>query len=296
MEDINLIKLQHFFQVDMRIKKGIYSLAPSSLQYLDNDTIEKYSDNLDDLLKYIFIELKCVSADIFGNNSDVFEKICELEKKTKKAFYSCGYDIEKIKAFYKTYLSDMNLDFINSVKEECVGYTGRSGDSVEKANTVNEMLHFIHSYTINNEKILQVIPKIGEKENAFHYPISLRGENSPLFEQLFEQFPNDLDVGWTDMVVIDEKKMIMMVRDRGHALTIEVSLNKENARVEYFIPKLCNIDMINALPGVNKVNNDSIGATGAIELPANNLSNVLFDFISKVPTDEDMNLSTPKVM
>lgn len=33
-----------------------------------------------------------------------------------------------------------------------------------------------------------------------------------------------------------------MVRDRGHALSIEVTLNKDNARIEYFIPKICNVE------------------------------------------------------
>ena len=60
------------------------------------------------------------------------------------------------------------------------------------------------------------------------------------------------------------------------------------ARIEYFIPKLCNIDMINRLPGVNKVNKGSIGATGAFEIPINSLSMTLIDFISKVPMDSDM--------
>ena len=66
-------------------------------------------------------------------------------------------------------------------------------------------------------------------------------------EQLFEEFPNDLDVGWTDMVAVNERKLLMMVRDRGHALTIEITLNLQTARLEYFIPKLCNIDMIKKL-------------------------------------------------
>ena len=101
-------------------------------------------------------------------------------------------------------------------------------------------------------------------------------------------FPNDLDVGWTDMVAVNERKLLMMVRDRGHALTIEITLNLQTARIEYFIPKLCNVDMINNLPGINKVNQDSIGATGIIETPINDLPNALFSFISKVPTDNDM--------
>ena len=160
------------------------------------------------------------------------------------------------------------------------------------ATSINEILHFIHSYIINNENILQSIPLIDKKENEFEYPINFRGVKSPVFFQLYQNFPTNIDVGWTDMVAINDRKMIMMVRDRGHALTIEITLNNDIARVEYFIPKLCNIEMINQLPGItNKVNEDSVGATGIIEVPINDLSTVLFNFISKVPTDNDMEIN-----
>ena len=115
--------------------------------------------------------------------------------------------------------------------------------TIEKAKSINEVLHFIHSYVVNNDQILQIIPLINTKINNYQYPIRLRGFNTPIFEQLFNQFPIDLDVGWTDMVIINEKKLIMMVRDRGHALTIEISLNNDIARLEYFISKSCNIEM-----------------------------------------------------
>ena len=85
-----------------------------------------------------------------------------------------------------------------------------------------------------------------------------------------------------------------MVRDKGHALSIEISLHNDVARIEYFIPKLCNIDMINKLPGINAVNKDSIGATGVVEVPINILSDALFDFISKVPMDSDMDLPSKR--
>ena len=125
-------------------------------------------------------------------------------------------------------------------------------------------------------------------ENNYKYPISLRGIKVPVFEQLLAVFPNDLDVGCTDMVAVNERKLLMMVRDRGHALTIEITLNLQTARIEYFIPKICNVDMVNNLPGINKVNQDSVGATGILEIPISDLSNTLFSFISKVPMDSDM--------
>lgn len=110
----------------------------------------------------------------------------------------------------------------------------------------------------------------------------------PMFEPLLISFPNDLDVELTDMVTINERKLLMMVRDREHALTIEITINLQTARIEYYIPKLCNIDMINDLPGINKVNQNSVGATGVIEVSICDLPNTLFSFISKVPMNSDI--------
>ena len=70
------------------------------------------------------------------------------------------------------------------------------------------------------------------------------------------------------------------------------SLENDKAMVEYFIPKLCNVDMVNALPGVNPVNEDSVGATGKFEMDRSTLSEGLNDFITKVPTDLDIVLKT----
>ena len=290
MNNERIIKLQHFFSVDVKIKKEIFDIAPQSLDgYMDEVSVSKYTDKLNDSLIYIFNELKCVTLDIFGKDSHVFKRICLLEKNTMENFYNCGFDINKLKSFYQKYISNMEPAFIDSVKSKCIGYyIFYSTSPADEATSINEILHFIHSYIVNNEKILQSLPLLNEKNNDYNYPISLRGIKSPMFEQIFKMFPNDLNCRLTDMVAINDKKLIIMVRSRGHALTIEVTLNNNIARIEYFIPKLCNIEMINNLPGVNKVNKNSIGATGVIETPINTLPGVLFDFISKVPTDSDM--------
>ena len=289
MKNDLLIKLQHFFTVDMRIKKEMYDMVPPDNEsYLDKDSICKYVDNLNDSLIYIFSELKCFCSDIFANAPFVLEKINSLEQNVKESFYSCGLDISKLRNFYKENVSNLSSEFIKNLKTNCVGYTGRKLIPLDNINTINEALHFIHSYILNEEHLLQAIPLLGEKENDYKYPISLRGEKIPVFEELFNLFPMDLDCGWTDMVIINEKKLIMMVRDRGHALTIEITLNNDKARIEYFIPKVCNLEMVNNLPGINKIKDDTVGATGIIETDIKDLPNVLFSFISKVPMDEDM--------
>ena len=282
-----IIKLQHFFEADIKIKKEMFKVAPPT-EYTDFGSVSKYTEDLDDFLMYAFSELKCVASDIFGFDSVVMKKIAMLDYQIKNKFYSCGYDIDKLRELYKNNISSMKPDFINTVKEECVGYSRGGTESVVKANTINEMLHYMHSYVVNNEDILQALPAINEKKNMYEYPITLRGCNVPVFEQLFNVFPHDLRVAWTDMVAISERKLLMLVRDRGHALSIEITLNGQNARLEYFIPKLCNVDMINNLPGINKVNENSVGATGIIETPIEELPETLFNFIIKVPMDGDM--------
>ncbi len=288
MNDERLIKLQHFFESDVRIKKAMYNMAPTTLQYFDEDSMSKYTNDVYDTLLYIFSELKSIALDLFGKESKVLERVCYIEKETKEAFYACGYDINKLKLFYSKCISNMESNFIDSVKKECVGYTGGGIRSVDLAFTVNEILHFIHSFIVNNDYILQSIPLVDVKNNKRNYPISYRGIDVPEFRDLFKKIPFDLDIAWTEMVAINEKKIIMMVRDRGHALSIEITLNRDIARVEYFVPKLINIEMINNLPGINKVNRDSVGATGAFEVSIDKLPDSLFDFISKVPTDDDM--------
>ena len=291
MDNEKIIKLQHFFSVDTKIKKEIYDIAPQSLNgYIDETSISEYTDKLNDSLIYILSELKCVALDVFDKESSIFNKVCYLEQDIKTNFYSCGFDIEKLKSFYQKYISNMEPSFIDDVKRSYIGYYfGGGGVSpLKKASTINEILHLMHSRIINNEGLLKSIPLLNEKDNQHNNTISLRGIRNPMFEQLFMMFPTDLDCGITDMVIINEKTLIMMVRDRGHALSIEVTLNKDNARIEYFIPKICNVEMVNKIPGVNKVNDDSIGTTGAIEVEVKDLPTALFNFISMVPTDMDI--------
>lgn len=292
MENELLVKLQHFFSADMMIKRTMYYMAPpTDADFLDEDSLCKYTDRAYERLNFIFKELKCIALDFYGIDSNIYKKIAEKEQTAKQAFMTCGIDIHRLRSFYREHISTMNKNFLDSVKEEFVGYAfNGSNASVSLAETTNELLHLIHSSIVNNDNLLEQIPLIKEKENDYHYPISLRGVEVETFDKVFEQFPSDLDVGYTDMVVIDENKMIMMVRDRGHALSIEITLKDHKAKVEYFIPKLCNIDMINRLPGINSVNKDSVGATGAIEVEEEFLASQLFDLISHVPTDGDMRI------
>lgn len=154
----------------------------------------------------------------------------------------------------------MDKQFIDIVKKECYGYGFHDiNQSINSVTTPNEILHLIHSYVMNNEIIWNSIPLINQKNNNFNYPIFFRGVTNSLFEKVFLNFPINLDCGYTDIVGVNDNKLLLMVRDRGHALTIEITLNDTVARMEYFIPKICNVDMVNRLPGLfTQVNDDSV--------------------------------------
>lgn len=64
-----------------------------------------------------------------------------------------------------------------------------------------------------------------------------------------------------------EDRTLMMIRDRGHALTIDIdSLEKDNVVVNYFVPKICNKEMVKALPGINPSSITKNGAVGTFDL------------------------------
>ena len=288
----NLEKFQRFFDVDLRIKNTLHRDAPPFNDgRMDDYDIQEYIHKLGITIDDMFADLRKVAAETFGEKSVIYSKTVALEKQVKGEFSiaKVGNDLNRIGAFYNNYLSGMRLPFITAVQGSLVGYTFFGQGLVEQAVTVNELMHFMHSYIVNNENLLESIPAIGEKSNAYNYPITLRGVDSPVFRNLLDQLPNELDIGWTDMVAVSDRKMLMMVRDRGHALTIEITLNAKGARMEYFIPKICNVRMVNELPGLfNPVDKNSVGATGAIETSLEELPNTLYDFISRVPMDHDM--------
>ena len=281
MPEEQIIRLRHFFEADIRMKELMCKMAPTDENCTD---MIRYSDELEGTINYLASELEEFSIDIFKDESFV-KKVREFTKELKNAFNKCSIDKSAYRQFFSKYLSEMNPEFIDKVKLCCKGYAFR-GLPIEGVQTVNELLHLMHSAVVNNDKTYSAFPAISQKTNNYNYPISYRGELSPVFSNIFTQFPVELDVGWTDLLCVSENKMIMMVRDRGHALTIEINISGSTAIINYFIPRLLNEEMISKLPGINKFTDDFIGATGKFTVPVNDLPNSIYSFISMVPNEK----------
>ena len=294
MEQENYNNLKQFIMTDFKIKKELVDMRPP----LDTDAISihvllKYSNYLYDSLRYIIRELKKMIAP-YDKDSLFSKRIDELSKKWIMEFINCKLDINRFHNYYQYIVTDMSLDIVDGVKREFSGYKifKSKKELLNKCKTINEMLHVMHTYIMNNEANLQSLNVLSSKQNDYGYPITLYGEESDIAKNLFNNFPCELNVGYTDIVSFgDIGKVMIMVRDRGHALSIELDYNDNDILVNYYIPKLCNIEMINKLPGVIKVDENSDifdGTTGKFITTKDTLCDDLFKFIEMVPTDADM--------
>ncbi len=282
--------LKYFFKIDLKIKKEMLNMALDE-RFIDNYFLVKYVDDLDGKITLIFFELKKISFYLWKDDSLCYNLLCKLEQTIKEELYSCGIDYYKLKLFYKKYISEISLNFINLIKQNCVGYKLEKSNLIGYSTTINEVLHYLHSYIMNDENLLESILISHSKVNDFNNVIALRGKNVDIFEDLYDKFPCDINVGITDMVVVNDNKLLIMIRDVGHALTFEITVNEKICEINYFIPKICNAHMVNLLPGVNKVNEDSLGAIGKFNVSVDELPNTLYNFIKKVPKDDDLVIS-----
>jgi hypothetical protein len=246
--------------------------ALNDIEYYINDIIEKYNFSKED--------------------KSYFSKFIKV---LKDELIKCGYNFNKLTTFYNVFFSNMSELLLKKVGEECFGYSLSLGVPLSEAKSLNEILHVIHQTIINNDENLKSLPKIQEKTNNFSFPITLYGRDNEVAKNIFENFPLQLDCGYTDIVSLKNNEIIIMVRDRGHALSIEIEKENDVYYVKYFIPKICNVDMVNKLKGVDKVDKNSKYTVGIFKSTLEDLPNELYNFISKVPTDEDIKLENYEI-
>lgn len=109
----NLKKLEHFFKTDIMIKKTLILNAHPNVNSAYNiQSLIKYSDKLEDEIKYMFSQIKSVIKN-FCDYPYFLEFINRMEKNIiKNLAHSCK-DLEKLQVFYNDYLTDMSEELIN---------------------------------------------------------------------------------------------------------------------------------------------------------------------------------------
>lgn len=286
MED-NFKKLELFFKINLEIKNIMVKSAPSSEDNYSTDSRIKYGDKLyfalEDL-KYLFERLFKIL-----NNEYLVNHLDKLFSHYHEELLACDYSFKKMEQFYQNNISNMNKELLDEMKKTFVGYTlfNSLGSVIGDVKTINELLHALHSYVLNDENIYQSMPIISQREILNGESITLYGTNNKIAKDIFDNISVDADLGITDILAFDNKIM-MMVRDLGHALTIEIDLEEDKCMVRYFIPKVCNYIKANKLKGINKVKETDNFANGQFECSKEEITSTLLDFLSNVPTDKDM--------
>ena len=303
----NFKDLVKFLEADMKLKETLIEAAPKQgvsddIDYSGSLYVEdniSYSDRLfkDGIgqIEYYFSQM----LDTFDFNSETKttykNKMDEIKKQTMNDLYK--EDNGNLLEIYHNFISKMRPNFVKDVGDSCKGYylqmNSKLNGLIQKSESVNELLHVFHSYVVNNVDILQSLPvlkqKKGERNTYSIYGI----EDNDVANQIFDNINVDqTKMGTTDIIALPDR-VLMMVRDVGHATTLEIKKDKATGQygVSYFIPKICNAEKVNQLQGVTKVDKNAkvLDTTnGVFQIEDENVGECIVNFIEKIPTDNDI--------
>lgn len=282
------IKLETFFKYDLICKEIINDIMPSELDFYSNDTRIKYKNKLYNNITKLNVYINKMMS-IYEIKNDIVLNFNNMIKNIEKYVNSPSFNILLNKDYYSflsfidKYISNMRYDFVYSIKKGFKGDYLDYGCGVIIPNTINEFLHYIHSYIVNNSNIyneINVIKKIDRDDRVIY----LRGIETKIGFDLL----NNISSSYIDSSIIDiinlDNKIIIMARDIGHATVIEIDISDlNNIYIKYFIPKNINKEMTRLLKGINE-NNDEF-ATGNFKTNVDNLTNDISTLMLNIPRD-----------
>ncbi len=286
MVEENLEKLQLYFKYDLAVKEILVKSNPNSSDDYDLNTrinyLNKIANNLDEL-EVIFDKICLLLNDTYLQNN-----IKELFNKYRVKLSNINPNIDSVSSFYHTYLSNMRPEFINIVEKSFFGYQAipkSANDIFDKIETVNELLHAIHASIVNNENLYQEMPVVAKDGNAILY-----GVQNDMAYDLFLNIPRDPieEIESPREILALKDRILIMARDLGHALTIDIKAFGDKCQVKYFIPKVCNYDMVNSLKGVRKVKEGDMFTDGEFECNTKDLTKEIVTLMENVPMDQHM--------
>lgn len=286
----NYEKLDKFFKIDLKIKNLILKTRPNEKTY-DTSGAIKYVDNLinelDTIKDYFFWVI-----DTYNMSPYLKDVINNSFNEYNEKLLNSNYDYDRLTRIYEECILKMTSGLEEKLQNDLFGFNvnRKEVESFEKCKTINDYLHAFHFYIVNNENIFQAMPIVDRKMNKNDEQVILFGKENDLSRDLFNKYPLELDTGEVDILSFDDH-LLMMVRDVGHALSIDSTIENDNIRVSYFVPKSCNIEKVNKLKGVTKLDpltSDMFSPTnGEFVCKKEDFTNEIIDFISNVPTDAD---------
>lgn len=287
-----LLNYIHFFDLDLAIKKQLYNLYTKP--HLSHDEVVEYADKLYDSVNSFKNKFLNVCK-LFNMSEAISVAVYEFMSKIKERIVNTDYSEKDLKNIYNDYFASMSEDMLKEIRKniycDSTVYDDIEEwilvDIINNCQSINELLYFFHSYVTNNLNDLRSIPAMAHKENDGG-SVTLRGNNSKLAQQIYEAFNTNVPVGTTDIVSIDDDKILITVRNRGHALQIEIEeKNDREIGVYYFIPKVLEPEMFNNIKGITKVKEGDTFAVGSFVTSKETAGAEIFDLVQNVPTDFD---------
>lgn len=282
----NFKKIENFFKIDLIIKNLINNTFPNNADRNNPSEIISYVQKLNETIDRIeLLFLRIVRSFEFGSNIE--EYIENTFKKYQQQVLECGYNYYRLEQTFIKIFTSMSPELVKKVNEEIIGYSCFIDleDILSQSTSINEILHVFHTYVVNNENILQSSMMQLEKGRTRLY-----GEKTPIATSIFDGLDNFMADSEKTILSISDNHIIIMLRDFGHATTLDINIDKENAWIDYFIPKVCNYLMVNSLPGIRKIEEGTYFPTakGMIVVKTADLAHYINDFIKKIPTDNEM--------
>ena len=307
LQSDGLARFENFFAIDTDIKRKLYSA--SLFPDIGDDNLIEYTDKLWKTSGNIEKQLISI-CNLFDLGTSIIKTIQEKINECRLKIAYTDYTYPDLSKIYNDYFAKMSEENIYDIHKTFVGNTGMSSfqlySFLQKSSSINEMLHAIHSYVVNNERILGNVPLISSYNinNGYDDTINLRGSTNDLTKQIYNtliqqsellpyEYRRAIGIGTTDIIAINKsKKIIMMVRDIGHSLTIEAKEEKnEQIGVEYFVPKVIDANLVRQLPGINNFNDGDYFATGSFITSKKEFCNDIIRLVNSVPTDAHIHLS-----
>lgn len=279
MSDINSYKrIDLFYKYNIAIKKILFSLRP--IEYNDNENYKvNMIEKIDEIKNYFFDIL-----DILNFHPEEKEYVNKIFDVCQEKLRRVKLDINELDLFYHDYIYDIDKNLTKTIRHQTYAIGGSSAFLIPKAKTINELLFIVHCSVNNDINLYQNVPILDEKNN-----ISIRGEETELSRSIYNSLSSDITPGFVEIISLKNvNKILMLISKRGHATTIEITQNEDIIDINYFIPRIYHLEMVNKLRGVTPVTENDFYATGMFRCTTNDVCEKLQELIEGIPMDKHM--------
>lgn len=301
-----LEKVQIFFALDTKIKEEMLNFLPrvkNDFYKEDFDKIYDYLKEIKDNIDKLYESFKMiVSVSNFQdyNIDKVFNNIYREYQKVLNFSNTQSFDevVLSINKLYKDNIASLNKEFVDNVNKNICSYSLYSDmkiyDLISEVKTLNELLHLMHHYLINDINVYQKLGVLEEQSLSNGDTINMVGINNEKSKYLFDILKNNSKIGDTYILSVDNNTIYINIRNIGHATIMELNYYEDKVLINYFFPKTkMSGDFENYyeklykdFPGLDKIKEGY--AKGSIEVPINKLNETLNNLIDKIPNDSEL--------